>query len=132
MTMTDPIADMLTRIRNGSRAKSEYIDIPRSRLKLEIIRVLKSEGFIEDFKIMDVGSMGFLRIFLKYTKEGEAVVQGLKRVSTPGRRAYVGSDGIPRPFKGMGVAILSTTKGVMTGRQARTEGLGGEVLCTIW
>lgn len=132
MTMTDPIADMLTRIRNASSARKAYVDIPKSKLKLQITRVLKSEGFIDDFKIGDVGVQGFLRLFLKYSGDREGVIRGIKRASRPGRRMYVGTDEIPRILGGMGIAIVSTSKGVMTDKQSRTERLGGELLCYIW
>lgn len=132
MAMTDPIADMLTRIRNATQARSEYVDIPKSKLKVALIRILKGEGFIEDFKIMDVGIRGFIRLFLKYTKDGEGVIRGIKRASTPGRRHYVGVKEIPRPFGGLGVAILSTSKGVMTNSQSKAQGLGGEVIFYVW
>ncbi|MEJ2745393.1 MAG: 30S ribosomal protein S8 [bacterium] len=132
MTMTDPIADMLTSIRNAYQARSEYADIPKSRLKIELIRILKSEGFIEDFKIMDAGSRSFIRLFLKYTKDGKGVIRGIKRASTPGRRHYVGVKETPRPFGGLGVAILSTSKGVMTNAQSKAQGIGGEVVCYVW
>ena len=132
MTMTDPIADMLTRIRNATQARSEYVDIPKSKLKIELVRLLKSEGFIEDFKIMDADSRGFIRLFLKYTKGGEGVIRGITRASTPGRRQYVGVKETPRPFGGLGIAILSTSKGVMTNSQSKAQGLGGEVICYVW
>jgi small subunit ribosomal protein S8 len=130
--MTDPIADMLTRIRNAARARSEYADIPKSRLKVELIRILKGEGYVEDFKIMDAGSRGFIRLFLKYTKKGEGVIRGIERASKPGRRYYVGVKETPRPFGGMGIAILSTSKGIMTNSQSKAQGLGGEVICYVW
>lgn len=132
MTMTDPIADMLTRIRNANRSRSEYVDIPKSKLKIELVRILKSEGFIEDFKMMDAEFQGFIRVFLKYTTGGEQVIRGIKRASTPGRRHYVGVEEIPRPFGGLGVAILSTSKGIMNNTQSKAQGLGGEVICYIW
>jgi len=132
MTMTDPIADMLTRIRNANQARSEYVDIPKSRLKVELVRLLKSEGYIEDFKIMDADSRGFIRVFLKYTKKGIGVIRGIKRASSPGRRYYVGVKETPRPFGGLGVAILTTSKGIMTNSQSKAQGLGGEVICYVW
>lgn len=132
MTMTDPVADMLTRIRNANKAHREFVDIPKSALKLALIRVLKSEGFVEDFKIVDAAPQGFLRVFLKYSPGGEAVIRGLRRVSTPGSRKYVGKKKIPRPLGGLGVAILTTPKGIMTDTQARRDGLGGEILCYAW
>ncbi len=132
MTMTDPIADMLTRIRNANKARNEYADIPASKLKLEMIRILKGEGFIEDFKIVEASPRGFVRVFLKYAAGGERVIRGLRRVSTPGSRRYVGKKEIPRTLGGLGIAILTTPKGVMTDAQARREGVGGELLCTVW
>ncbi len=132
MTMTDPIADMITRIRNATRARAEYVDIPKSKLKLELTRVLKGEGFIEDFKMMEADVRGFIRVFLKYATDGEQVIRGIKRASSPGRRRYVGVKDIPRPFGGLGVAILSTSKGIMTNSQSKAQGLGGEVICYVW
>ena len=132
MTMTDPIADMLTRIRNANKARKEFVDISKTKLKLEITRVLKSAGFIEDFKMMDVGIQGSLRLFLKYSKDRERVIRGLKRVSKSSRRVYVGAKEIPHPFGGLGVAILSTSRGIMTDSQSRQEGIGGEVICYVW
>lgn len=132
MTMTDPIADLLTRIRNANKARSESVDIPTSKIKLELVRLLKSEGFVEDFKIVEATPQGFLRVFLKYAPGGERVIRGLKRVSTPGSRKYVGKKKIPRTLGGLGIAILTTPKGIMTDAQARREGIGGELLCTVW
>ncbi|MDD5557564.1 MAG: 30S ribosomal protein S8 [bacterium] len=132
MTMTDPIADMLTRIRNANRARKESVDIPASKLKLAITRVLKSEGYIDDFKVVEMEPRGFVRIFLKYARGGEPVLRGLRRVSSPGRRTYVGVGRIPRPYRGLGVALLSTPRGIMTDRQARAERAGGEVICWVW
>lgn len=132
MTMTDPIADLLTRIRNANKARSEFVDIPTSKIKLELVRLLKSEGFIEDFKIIEGVPQGSLRVFLKYAPGGERVIRGLKRVSTPGSRKYVGKKRIPRTLGGLGIAILTTPKGIMTDAQARKEGIGGELLCTVW
>jgi small subunit ribosomal protein S8 len=130
--MTDPIADMLTRLRNASKAHNEYVDIPKSKLKLALTRVLKSEGFIDDFKIVEMGPQGLLRVFLKYTADGEGVVRGVKRVSTPGCRRYHGAREIPRPYGGLGILILSTPRGIMTDTQARADGIGGEVICCVW
>ncbi|MEI6633561.1 MAG: 30S ribosomal protein S8 [Chlamydiota bacterium] len=132
MTMTDPIADMLTRIRNASKARNEFVDIPKSSVKLNLIRLLKSEGFVEDFKIVDAVPQGFLRVFMKYAAGGEPVIRGLKRVSTPGSRKYVGKKKIPRPLGGLGIAIVTTPRGIMTDTQARKEGVGGELLCYAW
>jgi small subunit ribosomal protein S8 len=132
MTMTDPIADMLTRMRNANRSRDEYVDIPKSKLKLELVRILKSEGFIEDFKMMDADFRGFIRVFLKYTAGGEQVIRGIVRASTPGLRRYVGVKETPRPLGGLGVAILSTSKGIMTNAQSKAQGVGGEVICYVW
>jgi small subunit ribosomal protein S8 len=132
MTMSDPVADMLTRIRNASKAHREFVDVPASKLKLALIRVLKGEGFVEDFKIVEGAPQGFLRVFLKYAPDGEKVIRGMRRMSTPGSRKYVGKKRIPRPLGGLGVAILTTPKGIMTDAQARREGIGGELLCCVW
>jgi small subunit ribosomal protein S8 len=130
--MTDPIADMLTRIRNGSKAKLEKVDIPSSKLKLEIAKILKDEGYIKNLKMVKDRRQGVIRIYLKYTDEESPVIQGLKRVSRPGCRVYVGNDSIPKVMGGLGTAILSTPRGVQTGKQAKKENVGGEVLCHIW
>ena len=132
MTMTDPVADMLTRIRNASKARREFVDIPKSTLKLALVRVLKSEGFVDDFKIADAPPQGILRVYLRYAPGGKEVIRGLRRVSTPGSRKYVDKKKIPRPLGGLGVAILTTPKGVLTDAQARREGVGGEILCYAW
>jgi len=130
--MTDPIADMLTRIRNGSKAKLEKVDIPSSKLKLEIAKILKDEGFIKNLKMVKDRRHGVIRVYLKYTDEELPVIQGLRRVSRPGNRVYVGNDRIPRVMGGLGTAILSTPKGIQTGKQAKKENVGGEVLCHVW
>jgi small subunit ribosomal protein S8 len=132
MTMTDPIADMLTRIRNAQRAFYSTVDIPGSRQKIDIAKVLKSEGFIKDFKIMGDKRQGIIRIFIKYDENGESVIGGLKRVSKPGQRVYTKGDKIPQVLHGYGINILSTSKGIMTDRQARKIGIGGEILCSVW
>jgi small subunit ribosomal protein S8 len=130
--MTDPIADMLTRIRNASKAKLEKVDIPSSKLKLEIAKILKDEGYIKNLKMVKDRRQGVIRIYLKYTDEESPVIQGLKRVSRPGCRVYVGNTAIPKVMAGMGTAILSTPHGVQTGKQAKKDNVGGEVLCHIW
>lgn len=132
MVLTDPIADMLTRIRNALRAEKEEVTIPASKLKLEIARILRKEGYINDFQYIEDGKQGLLKIYLKYTPEGEPVISGLKKVSKPGGRIYVPKDKIPRVLNGLGIAILSTSKGVLTDREARRLGVGGELLCFIW
>jgi small subunit ribosomal protein S8 len=130
--MTDPIADMLTRIRNGSKAKLEKVDIPSSKLKLEIAKILKDEGYVKNIKMVKDRRQGVIRVYLKYTDEEAPVIQGLKRVSRPGCRVYVGNDSIPKVLAGLGVAILSTPKGIQTGKQAKKDNVGGEVLCHVW
>ena len=130
--MTDPIADMLTRIRNASKAKLEKVDIPSSKLKLEIAKILKDEGFIKNLKMVKDRRQGVIRVYLKYTDEDAPIIQGIKRVSRPGCRVYVGNDAIPKVMAGMGTAILSTPRGVQTGKQAKKDNVGGEVLCHVW
>ncbi|MFH1350381.1 MAG: 30S ribosomal protein S8 [Pseudomonadota bacterium] len=132
MSMTDPIADMLTRIRNAIMASYNTVDIPSSGLKIDIAKVLKSEGFIRNYKIMADGKQGVLRIFFKYDENGVPLIGGLKRVSRPGRRVYAKSDNIPQVLNGFGVNIVTTSKGLMTDRQARKMRVGGEILCSVW
>jgi small subunit ribosomal protein S8 len=132
MAMTDPIGDMLTRIRNAIMASYDTVDIPNSKLKVSIAKVLQSEGFIKNYRIMNEGIRGTIRVFLKYDENGVPVIGGLKRVSKPSRRFYTKSDKIPNVLGGLGVNILSTSKGVMTDREARKMGVGGEVLCAVW
>ncbi|MBX5475836.1 MAG: 30S ribosomal protein S8 [Clostridia bacterium] len=131
MSMTDPIADMLTRIRNANTVRRASVDIPGSKVKRAIAQILKDEGFIEGYQWIDDGKQGTIRIFLKYN-DRERVITGLRRISKPGLRVYVGRDEIPRVLGGLGIAVLSTSKGIMTDKQARREGVGGEVLCYIW
>jgi small subunit ribosomal protein S8 len=130
--MTDPIADMLTRIRNGLHRKHEAVDIPASKMKLEIARILKTEGYIENFKIIQDDKQGVLRVFLKYDGENRPVIIELKKISKPGRRVYAGVDDIPVVKNGLGLAIISTSKGVISDKTAKTEKVGGEVICTVW
>ncbi len=130
--MTDPIADMLTRIRNASKSKMEKVDIPSSKLKAEIAKILKDEGYIKNLKMVKDRRQGLIRIYLKYTEDEAPVIQGMKRVSRPGRRVYAGSDVIPKVMRGLGTAILSTPKGIQTAKQAKKENVGGEVLCHVW
>jgi len=132
MSMSDPIADMLTRIRNAIMASFEAVDIPNSKLKVNLAKILKSEGFIKNYKIVADRRQGILRVFLKYDESGESVIDGLKRVSKPSRRVYTRSDRIPKVLNGYGVNILSTSKGLMTDKQARKVGVGGEILCSVW
>ncbi len=130
--MTDPIADMLTRIRNAVRARHPRVDVPASRIKVEIARILKEEGYISNYKVMGEGVKKTLRLYLKYGPEGETPIQNLERISKPGRRIYVGVREIPRVLGGLGIAILSTPQGIMTGREARRRRVGGEVLCYVY
>jgi small subunit ribosomal protein S8 len=134
--MTDPIADMLSRIRNATTARHARVEMPSSRLKVEIARILESEGYIQGFKVVDaqVGErpQAQLRVILKYGPKGERVITGLERVSRPGRRVYFGRDEVPDVLAGLGTSILTTSRGVMTGREAVRSGVGGEVLCNVW
>ncbi|MCW5852716.1 MAG: 30S ribosomal protein S8 [Anaerolineae bacterium] len=132
MQITDPIADMLTRLRNASMARHGSVVMPSSKMKEAIATILKSEGFIQEFEVLQDGVKKTLRIQLKYTTDRQSVVSGLKRISRPGRRVYAGRDEIPLVLSGMGVAIMSTPKGVMTGKDARRQGVGGEVLAYVW
>jgi small subunit ribosomal protein S8 len=130
--ITDPIADMLTRIRNAARAKHPRVDLPCSNLKIEIARILKDEGYIANFKVADEKGKKSLRVFLRYTPDRRSVITDLQRISRPGSRRYVGKAKIRPVVGGMGIAILSTPRGLMTGQAARKEGLGGELLCEVW
>jgi small subunit ribosomal protein S8 len=130
--LSDPIADFLTRIRNASRAEHEKVDIPSSKLKLRMAEILKDEGFIKNFRVIEDNKQGMLRVYLKYGAGSEKIISGIVRVSRPGRRVYVTKDKIPTILGGMGVAILSTSAGVMTDRQVRKQHLGGEVLAYVW
>jgi small subunit ribosomal protein S8 len=132
MALTDPIADMLTRIRNANQALLEKVDMPASRLKVEIAKTLKAEGFIRAFKLIDDNKQGVLRVYLKFGPGNERVILGLRRVSRPGLRVYRRSRKIPSVISGVGVSIVSTSQGVMSGKQARERSLGGEVLCYVW
>lgn len=132
MCMTDPIADLLTRIRNGAMAKLQKVDIPSSNLKVGIVNVLKNEGFVKNYKVISDQKQGILRIYLKYISESDSVITEIKRVSKPGGRRYVKSDQIPKVKQGLGVAILSTSKGLLTDKVARETGTGGELICTVW
>ena len=132
MTMSDPIADMLTRIRNAQLARHPKVDVPASKLKMELARILKEEGFITNFKLAEDGAKRSIRIYLKYTPGNVPLISRIERVSRPGCRVYVGSQEVPRVLGGLGVNILTTPKGVMTGSTARKENVGGEVLCQVW
>ena len=132
MHITDPVADMLTRIRNANNAKHETVDVPASNMKKSIAQILLDEGYIKSFQIVDDGTQGIIRITLKYNAGKEKVISGLRRVSKPGLRVYVGADELPRVLRGLGIAIVSTSKGVMTDKKAREENGGGEVLAFVW
>jgi len=132
MVMTDPIADMLTRIRNANQMKHKTVDVPASKLKMEILNVLKQEGYITDFERIDDGVQGTLRISLKYLVNDERVVRGLKKISKPGLRVYAKTDDLPKVLNGLGIAIISTSKGLMTDRDARKNKIGGEVIAYVW
>lgn len=132
MVMTDPIADMLTRIRNGNHAKHESVDIPASNIKKELANILLSEGYIKGFDVIEDEKQGIIRVELKYTKEKSRVITGIKRISKPGLRVYVKQDEIPRVLGGLGIAVLSTSKGIQTGKNAKKQGVGGEVICYVW
>ncbi len=132
MQITDPIADMLTRIRNANSAKHETVDIPASNMKKSIAEILNNEGYIKGYQIIEDGKQGVIRVTLKYGNNKEKVISGLKRVSKPGLRIYAGAEELPRVLKGLGIAIISTSKGVMTDKEARKQNIGGEVLAFVW
>jgi small subunit ribosomal protein S8 len=133
MSMTDPVADMLTRIRNGIQAHHDRVEIPASKLKVEIAKILKSEGFIRNYSLVDKDKIqAVLRVDLKYSPDGEPVIHGIERISRPGRRVYRNKQEIPSVLGGLGLAIVSTSKGVLAGHQAAKDGIGGEVLCQVW
>jgi small subunit ribosomal protein S8 len=132
MSLTDPVADFLTRVRNALSARQQKVDVPASKLKLEIARILKEEGYIANFKATEEDGRKVIRVYLKYGANNEAAISNVERISRPGCRVYVGHNEIPRILGGLGINILTTPKGVMTGRQARKQGVGGEVLCQVW
>ena len=132
MSMTDPIADMLTRIRNGLMANLQKVDVPSSNMKVSIATVLKNEGMIKNFKVIADQKQGILRIYLKYLNDKDPAISEIKRVSKPGSRVYVTTDEIPKVKSGYGIAILSTSKGIITDKLARETGVGGELICTVW
>lgn len=132
MAMSDPLADMLTRVRNACMVKFETVDIPLSKVKVYVAKILKEEGYINDYHIQEDGVQGVLRVDLKYGQNKEKVITGIRRVSKPGRRIYVDADNIPKVMSGLGVGIISTSKGVMSDRQARKMRVGGELLCEVW
>jgi small subunit ribosomal protein S8 len=133
--MTDPIADMLSRLRNATQSRHPRVEMPSSRLKVEIAKILEAEGYIQGFKVVEPQNgqpQASLKVFLKYGPRGERVISGLERVSRPGRRVYFGRDDVPQVLAGLGTSILTTSRGVMTGREAQKVGVGGEVLCNVW
>ena len=132
MQITDPIADMLTRIRNAGSARHETVDIPNSKMKKAIAEILLEEGYIKSFQLIDDGTQGFIRVTLKYLPGKEKAIQGLRRVSKPGLRVYAGADELPQVLRGLGIAIISTSKGIMTDKKARAQHVGGEVLAFVW
>lgn len=132
MSMTDPVADLLTRVRNGYRARLDKVDVPASRLKANIVKVLRDEGFVKSFRLVREEGRAWIKIQLRYDENGDAVVRGIRRVSRPGLRRYVGYEDVARVRSGAGVAIVSTSKGVLTGEKARAARVGGEYLCEVW
>lgn len=132
MSMTDPIADFLTRIRNANMVRHESVEVPASKMKKNIAEILKREGFVRDVEYVDDDKQGVIRVFLKYGKNNEHVISGLKRISKPGLRSYVKSDSIPKVLNGLGIAIISTSEGVITDKEARAKKIGGEVLAYVW
>ena len=132
MAMTDPIADFLTRIRNANMVKHESVEVPASKMKRDIAEILKNEGFIRDVEYIDDDKQGIIRVFLKYGKNNERVISGLRRISKPGLRSYVKADAVPKVLNGLGIAILSTSEGVITDKDARAKKIGGEVIAYVW
>lgn len=132
MVMTDPVADFLTRIRNGNMVMHETVEVPGSRIKISIARIMQEEGYIKDYEFVEDGKQGVIRIYLKYGPDKKKVITGIKRISKPGLRVYVKKDEIPRVLGGLGTAVISTSKGLMSDKNARKQGLGGEVICYIW
>ncbi len=132
MSMTDPVADLLTRLRNSAKEGHEKVEVPASRLKANIVRVLKEEGYVKNFRLHREDSHPMIKVFLKYTEKGDSVIRGVRRISRPGLRRYAGYEKMPRPLSGAGVAIVSTSKGLMTGQRARALKVGGEILCEVW
>jgi small subunit ribosomal protein S8 len=132
MSQTDPIADLLTRIRNAARIRKKEVTIPSSKLKVELAKILKEEGYIRNFKVVDDNKQGMLNISLKYTDDNQSVIAGLRRISRPGCRLFCTRDSVPKVLDGLGIAIVSTSKGVLTGKKCEDLGVGGEILCYIW
>jgi small subunit ribosomal protein S8 len=132
MVVTDSVADFLVRIKNGQKARFEKVDIPASHLKADLARILQEEGYIKTFKVIKDNKQGIIRVSLKYIDNRDGAITGIKRVSKPGRRVYVGHEDIPKVLNGLGISIISTSRGVMTDRTARKEGVGGELVCSVW
>lgn len=132
MVMSDPIADMLTRIRNANTVYREVVEVPASKIKREVLRIFKEAGYVKDFEFIDDGKQGILRVYLKYGPGRKRVIQGIKRISKPGLRVYAKKDELPKVLSGLGLAVISTPQGVMSDKEAREKGLGGEVLCYVW
>jgi len=132
MSVSDPVADMLTKVRNAAMARHEKVDIPASKLKLEIVKILKTEGYIKNFKKVTQDGANCIRVFLKYDEKNTPVIHGIEKVSTPGRRVYAGYQDLPRIYNGYGTLIVSTSLGVTTGKKAQEKQIGGELLCTVW
>jgi small subunit ribosomal protein S8 len=132
MSVSDPVADMLTKVRNAAMARHEKVDIPASKLKLEIVKILKTEGFIKNFKKVNQDGSNCIRVFLKYDDKNESIIHGIEKVSTPGRRVYAGYKNLPRVYNGYGTVIVSTSLGVTTGKKAQEKQIGGELICTVW
>jgi small subunit ribosomal protein S8 len=132
MSVSDPVADMLTKVRNAAMARHEKVDIPASKLKLEIVKILKTEGYIKNFKKVTQEGSNCIRVFLKYDEKNSSVIHGIEKVSTPGRRVYAGYKDLPRVYNGYGTVIVSTSLGVTTGKKAQEKQVGGELICTVW
>ena len=132
MSVSDPVSDMLTKVRNAAQANFEKVDIPTSKLKLEIVKILKNEGYVKNFKKINQDNLNYIRIFLKYSEDSKPVIRGLKKISKPGRRVYTGYRGMPRIYNGYGTLIVSTSTGVTTGKKACERKVGGELICSVW
>lgn len=132
MAISDPVADMLTMLRNGSKARHEKVDIHTSKMKLQVVKILKNEGYIKNFKKVTRDGVNYIRVFLKYNEDNAPVIHGLQRISTPGRRIYKGYKSLPRVFNGHGVLIVSTSSGIITGKKAAERKVGGELICSVW
>lgn len=132
MVMTDPLADLLTRLRNGAKARFDLVEIPSSNIKVNIVKILKDAGYIKNFRVIDDNKQGVLKIYLRYDNNGKSLILGIRRISRPGLRRYCRSDGIPKVLNGLGMCILSTSRGVLSDEEARKEHVGGEILCEVW